>query len=81
MTGGLWAEVIGRLVWWVPLEGEEWFWLCFWLLLLLVSPLGGGGWRVAMLGGVPGGEVMRRSLLVGLTQVSAMTHLDSLLHA
>ena len=49
MIGGSRAEVAGHLVWCVPLGGEEWFWL--WLLL--VPPLGGEGWRVAMSGGVP----------------------------
>ena len=59
---GLRAEVVGPLVWWVPLGGEEWFWLCFWLWLLVVFPLGGGGWRVVMLGGVPGGAAVHLSL-------------------
>ena len=53
----------------------------FLVMLQLVSPLGGGGWRVAMSGGAPEGEAMRCFLSVGLTQVSAMTHLESLLHA
>ena len=78
-------RVEGRGCWSSGLVGSSWggrmVLVMFLVMLQLVSPLGGGGWRVAMLGGVPGGEVMRRSLLVGLTQVSAMTHLDSLLHA
>ena len=77
MTGGLQVVVVVRLVWWVPLGREERFW--FWLLL--VSPLGGGGWEGAMLGGFPGGDAVCCSLSVGLTQGSAVTYLESLLHA
>ena len=36
---------------------------------------------MVMPGGVPGGEAMHCSLLVGLTWVSTMTYLESLLHA
>ncbi len=60
------------LVWGLLLGGEGWFWL--------VSPEG-GGWRRAMLGGIPGGGAMHCSLSVGQIQVSTMTHPRFLLHA